>query len=245
MELLSSTLLSARHGFLTRSGGVSLGPFASLNLSFDVGDAAMAVAENVRLAAMHAGVEPPQWVTLKQVHSARLASAIDAQARVVEADGTFASSPGLALAIRTADCVPVLMQAQGGRQVAALHAGWRGVADDIVGAQVRLWAEEGVAASDIRVALGPCIQPCCFEVDGDLPARFAAQFGAQVVVFRPGKVRRHLDLHLALRVSLERLGVQLVDALTACTVCDGRFFSHRRDAGQTGRQASFICTPAR
>jgi copper oxidase (laccase) domain-containing protein len=116
---------------------------------------------------------------------------------------------------------------------------------EIVARTVEALATHGSKPADLQVAIGPCIQKCCFEVDGDLPQRFEAAFGREVVVPVAGKARQHLDLPAALRRTLERCGVDAarVETLAPCTVCDPRFYSHRRDQGRTGRHLSFIsCT---
>ncbi len=247
VELLTSALLASRHGFPTRAGGTSRAPFASLNCSPTVGDDAAAVDENLRRLARAAGVEPGALVTVQQVHGDVVLRAAAAGGDrllppIGEADGVWTDAPGVAVGVRTADCLPVLIEDRGGGRVAAVHAGWRGVLADIVRKALDQLRAEGARRDDLRVAIGPCIQRCCFEVDGDLPERFAAAFGAEVVVQRPEKQRRHLDLPRAVTLALARAGLEAgqVDVLPPCTACDPRFFSHRREHGLTGRQLSFI-----
>jgi len=247
VELLTSELITVPHGFPTRAGGVSQGAYASLNCAVSVGDAPEAVQENLRRLARAAGVEPGALVTISQVHGDTVLRAAAGEGDALrppigEADAVWTDTVGTAVGVRTADCVPILLQDPVGRRVAAVHAGWRGVVADIVTRTLEAMARAGTRSADVRAAIGPCIQRCCFEVDGDLPRRFGAAFGEDVVVAVAGKDRRHLDLPLAVRRSLERAGLPAshVAVLPQCTMCDARFFSHRRDRGVTGRHLSFI-----
>lgn len=240
MELLTASLLRPRHGFPTRTGGVSAAPFDSLNSSPSVGDVPAAVAVNLARLASAAGVEPERLLFVKQVHGARVIAGVDATPET-EADAIWTDVPGTAVGVRTADCLPILIEDPRGR-VAAVHAGWRGVISEIVARTIEQLVERGGRVEELKIAIGPCIQRCCFEVDGDLPARFEAAFGREVVVAQPANHKPHLDLPLAVRTTLERLGVPAghVVALPQCTMCDARFFSHRREHGITGRHLSFI-----
>lgn len=246
MELLTSHVILAPHGFPTREGGVSQGAFRSLNAAFSVGDRPEDVAENVRRVAVAAGVAPGALFTLTQTHSTRVIEARGARGGdptqpAAEADAIWTQKKGTAVAVKTADCVPILIEDRAKGWVAAVHAGWRGVLGDI--ASHTLWAMQraGTRLDDVAVAIGPCIQRCCFEVGDELVSRFGAAFGSEVVSLRDGD-KRHLDLPLALHIALRRLGVPMerIDVLPACTKCDLRFFSHRREKGHTGRHLSFI-----
>jgi len=248
MELITSALIRAPHGFPTREGGVSVGAFASLNAAVSVGDERAHVEENLRRLAQAAQVDLSRLLTVSQVHGDRVLQARPGGAPGVvspplgEADALWTQEPGVAVGIRTADCLPILLEDPVGRRVAAAHAGWRGVLSEIAARTLEALEAAGSRAGDLRVAIGPCIQRCCFEVDGELPERFERAFGAEVVVRVPGKEKRHLDLPLAVRRTLVRAGVPevQVEAIAACTSCDRRFFSHRRDRGVTGRHLSFI-----
>jgi YfiH family protein len=200
------------------------------------------VRENLALLAKAAGVEPLRLRSVKQVHGARVVEAKESTFET-EADALWTDVPGTAVGVRTADCLPILIQDPKGR-VAAVHAGWRGVIAEIAARTIELFVERGAEVSQLRVAIGPCIQRCCFEVDGDLPERFVAAFGDDVLV--KGKEKPHLDLPLAVQKTLAGLGVPSshVVTLPQCTMCDARFFSHRRDRGVTGRQLSFITCAA-
>ncbi len=234
----NATVLSVPHGFTAREGGKSVGPFSSLNTSFSVGDQAEAVAANLAAIAAHFGRKPEQLRTVKQVHGDRLVSAEDAETDSTEADGLWTSAPARLLGIRTADCLPILVEDALHPRVAALHAGWRGVAANIAPKLVRLWKD--TPATALRFAIGPHIQACCFEVASDLAGRFATQFGAGAVQEQAG--RTTINLAHCVVTSLVESGVDAanIEVLKHCTACDGRFFSHRRDKGISGRQLSLI-----
>ena len=243
VELIRSKLIRSPHAFPTRAGGVSLAPFASLNTASNVGDAPAAVAQNLERLSAEFGATPKQLVTVHQVHGTTVLEATaEGQGVLGEADAVFTRRAGLLVGVKTADCLPILIEDPKTGQVAAVHAGWRGVIGEIVLRAIERLVANGADASGLQVALGPAIQACCFEVDGDLPSRFAAAFGDGVVRPQPGKAKVHLDLSWAVARSLARAGVpdSHVDVLPHCTRCDGRFFSYRREEGRTGRQLSLI-----
>lgn len=222
---------------------MSKAPYESLNTSSLVGDDPAAVSVNLARLATAAGVKEGQLRSVKQVHGARVVEAVTATSDT-EADALWTDVPGTAVGVRTADCLPILIEDPRGR-VAAVHAGWRGVISEIVSRTLEHLTERGGKLDEYKVAIGPCIQRCCFEVDGDLPERFEAAFGSEVLVRPEGKSKLHLDLPLAVKTTLARLGLPAahVAALPHCTMCDERFFSHRRDHGITGRHLSFISLP--
>ncbi len=236
MELLTASSLRSRHGFPTRDGGFSVGAFRGLNTSLGVGDEASTVLRNLALLTGASGAA--DIVTAKQVHGDRVVGSREVTV-VTEADAVWTNETGSAVGVRTADCLPVLLEDRRTGAVAAVHAGWRGVIADIVARAIEAM---GAQPSTIFAGIGPCIQKCCFEVDGDLPARFASAFGDEVVCASSAGAKPHLDLPLGVQRTLVRFGVPAshVVALPQCTKCDQRFFSHRRDQGITGRHLSFI-----
>jgi hypothetical protein len=252
LPLLLSSVLPAGfcHGFTTRAGGVSTGPFASLNLGRRWGDRAADVAENHRRLLSVTGAQA--MFRVAQVHGtrivhARAADELDAVA-AEEADGLSSDAPGLALSVHVADCTPILMACPRTGACAALHAGWRGTVAGMAAAGVRhLVAQHGCRPSELCVALGPCIGACCFEVGPEVVAAFAAAMpaAAENGVIRPvpdGKP--HIDLRRYQRLELAAAGVlpEHIDASTDCTTCDprGRFFSYRRSGRATGQLVGFI-----
>jgi YfiH family protein len=242
--LLLSAVIPApfRHGFTSRAGGVSAGPFASLNLGMKWGDARENVLENRRRLLAASGASVIHLAS--QVHGARIVPVRpgDDPAEIArqEADGVCSDGTGIAVGIYVADCVPALFADPRTGAYAAVHAGWRGTIAGVLGAAIATLAERyGSRPSDLRVALGPAIGPCCFEVGPEV----AAVFAASAVIERPGR-KPHVDLKRAQREQLLGAGVQAahIDASAACTMCDpeDRFFSYRRDAGHTGQHAAFI-----
>ncbi len=227
------------HGFSTRLGGVSRGRHASLNLSPSAGDDPANVAENLRRLAAAGGFAPEQLVRVRQVHGARVVRARAAGPQT-RADALWAlrGDGPVVLAVHTADCVPVLLADRHGRAVAAVHAGWRGVAGGVVPATVAALASAGVAPADLVAAIGPCIEQAAFEVGPEVALRFPAE----VVARRPG-ARPHVDLVAAVRLQLAGCGVasSAIERVGGCTHAHPeRYFSYRRDGPGMGQHLSFI-----
>lgn len=239
-----------RHGFTTRAGGVSAPPFDSLNLGRKWGDDAAAVAENHRrlLAVSGAAV----MYSASQVHGIRILHINDgadfATVARMQADGFASAALGAGLSVHVADCTPIVMACPTTGACAALHAGWRGTVAGIAGHGVRSLAREfGCRPDELRVALGPCIGPCCFEVGPEVTAAFLAAWPSAredgvVVPVAGGKDR--IDLRRYQRLELEVAGVlpEHIDASADCTRCDpeNRFFSYRRDGRATGQLVGFV-----
>lgn len=249
---LTSRLLSAAgvvHGFSVRTGGVSLGPFDSLNVSVAVGDAAEAVKENTGRLARAAGVKG-DFATAKQVHGDRVVAAdgreiFAATERQDEgADAVLALEAGLTAAVRVADCVPILLHDEASGASAAVHSGWRGTRLSIAGRGVRaLQHAAGADPQRVLAAIGPCIGRCCYEVSQELAAMFRALFGPQAADDPAKTDKPHLDLRSCVEAALKASGVPAdhIEQVAGCTSCDiGAFFSHRRDKGRTGRHLAFI-----
>ena len=233
-------------GMSSRAGGVSVGPFASLNLGGAVGDDAAAVAENCARFAAALGARP---VWLQQVHGSRVVRLHGgaADAALPPADAAWSSHPGVACGVLVADCLPVLMALRDGSAVAAAHTDWRGLAAGVLEATVQaLCAGTGAAPRDIVAWLGPCIGPRQFEVGADVLAAFGqAPAAPDVALFvsrlrSDGSPRWLAHLPRLARQRLQDAGVELVSEAGACTVEDASsFFSFRRD-GITGRHAAAI-----
>ncbi len=219
-----------------RTGGVSGGPYASLNLGDHVGDAPAAVAANrARLAAALAFPAEPLW--LNQVHGCTVAESGTAVAGC-EADAAVARGPGRACAVLTADCLPVLFCDLDGSRVAAVHAGWRGLAAGVLEAAVTaLQTEPG----RLLAWLGPAIGPSAYEVGGEVRRAFLENTPGADAAFRPSPAGRWLaDLYTLARLRLAAAGVTAVYGGHWCTfTAADRFFSYRRD-GVTGRMASLV-----
>ena len=221
-----------------REGGVSEKSYESLNLGSHVGDAPAAVAEN-RRRLRHAARLPTEPAWLSQVHGARVVD-LDAPDATTppEADAALARRPGRVCAILTADCLPVLLAADSGTAVAAVHAGWRGLAGGVIEAAVRKLA---IAPESLLAWLGPAIGPRHFEVGGEVRNRLLADDPEAMACFSPNAQGRFLaDLPALAQRRLARLGIRRIHGGGECTFSrQDRYFSYRRD-GKTGRQATLI-----
>lgn len=226
-EHVEISLAGARAIFTTRRGGASAGPFASLNLGRLTADSPVAVERNRELVREEVG-RPLGMV--RQVHG-RTVVQMDQpppDRALAEADGIVTRRTDAAAMVLVADCLPVVVAGQ--EAVAALHAGWRGLAAGVL--------EEGVCglrecgeAGELEAAIGPGIGPCCYEVGDEVRSAFASYGPA---VWRGP----NLDLSAVAALALKRAGVPVVHSLRLCTSCHPElFFSHRRDHGVTGRQA--------
>jgi YfiH family protein len=230
------------HGFSTRLGGVSRGAYASLNLGplakDDATDFNTSIAENYRRLRRALGVDRLPRVECRQVHGGEVWRAGETLVRPEDApcaDAIVCDVPGRLVVIRTADCVPILLATRDGRTVAAVHAGWRGVVAQVVSHTI------AATPGDLVAAIGPCISAAHFEVGDEVAEAFAAAGLAETVV-RGAAAKPHIDLQRAVRVQLQRSGVTAIDAADLCTFRDAdEFFSHRRDAGVTGRMAAVVC----
>jgi len=226
--------------FTLRGGGVSTGPYASLNVGAHVGDALEAVSENRRRVSAHLALpSQPAWV--EQVHGIdvlELDGAGHTEAARQPADAVIARRPGTVCVIQVADCMPVLFAAADGSAVAATHAGWRGLAAGVLEATVtRLGLDPGVLAA----WMGPAIGAGHFEVGAEVRAAFVERDAAAASAFvLNGRGRWQCDLAALARQRLSTLGVGTVAGGDWCTYADPqRFFSYRRD-GQCGRMAALI-----
>ncbi len=220
----------------TRSGGVSQGPYHSLNLAEHVGDDPKAVAANRTLLRRELELErEPLW--LEQVHGCEVADG-DAGVSGCRADAVTATRPGRVCAVLTADCLPLLLCNRNGSRVAAVHAGWRGLAEGVIEAVL---ARFGEAPEGLLAWLGPAIGPQAFEVGPEVREAFLTRAPADAGAFEPNRPGHWLaDLYVLARNRLQRAGVGFVGGGDSCTVSEPeRFFSYRRD-GVTGRMASLI-----
>jgi len=223
----------------TRLGGVSVPPYAALNLGSHVNDDPLAVAENrARLRQMARLPGEPVW--LSQVHGNAVVDAGNTP-NGGEADASVSDAAGVVCAIQTADCLPVLFCEPTGRVVAAAHAGWRGLVADVLEVTVAAMVARGVAADTVMAWLGPAIGPTAFEVGAEVREVFVANDPAAADAFVAASEGKWLaDIFTLARQRLNACGVNRIYGGGVCTVSDPvRFFSHRRDR-LTGRQASLI-----
>lgn len=218
----------------TRQGGVSRGPYASMNLASHVGDDPAAVARNRALLRRELPAEPC-W--LDQVHGVQVVEA-ETLRGTPRADASIARTPGRVLAVMTADCLPVLLCDRAGAVIGIAHAGWRGLVGGVIEATI---AEMNVAPSQLIAWLGPAIGPADFAVGAEVrEAALAAHGEAERAFVARGPGKWLADIYDLARLRLARAGVGGVFGGGRCTVRDARrFFSFRRDR-ETGRMASLL-----
>lgn len=257
-----STLLKSRHAFATREGGVSRSPYTkSMNLAHGRGDDDATVLQNLRLFAEAVGIDADRIISLPQIHGTQVLTVTEkdagrgyAKPADGSSDGYMTVEAGLPLGVKSADCVPVLLEARDAQgnvlAVSAVHAGWRGTAGKIaVNAVKALRGARGDA--EIYAAIGPCIGACCFEVGQDCVDEFVRLCGREIVksCFVEAQDGKYYgDLVKVNRMLLTGAGVPeaQIDAANVCTCCNpDRFFSHRYAAkyqnGKRGTMLSVIC----
>lgn len=239
-----------RHAFFTRRGGASEGPFASLSFSTAVGDDPQHVEENLRRAGAVLGVRSEHILYLSQVHGrdAHFYSAPELRSRTItlEGDAIGGSEPHSAYAVRSADCVPVLVADAVSGAVMAIHAGWRGVAGGAVGAGVQRLRENLPTTGRLLAAVGPHISSAAFEVSEEVASELLAACPTRApnaVLRPPGGQKPHVDLRFIVTQQLLALGLEegAIDQVGGCTVREQeRYFSFRRDGKRSGRHLSAI-----
>lgn len=262
------------HGFSTRQGGITPAyGDRSLNLGFTKEDKRDNVDKNRTRLLLSIGAadnrKPWPLVALRQIHSDLIHVVRSAEPARVTGDGLITSVPGVALAIMTADCLPVLLVDRKNKAVGAFHAGWRGTVQRIAEKGLGIMRHEfGTRPQDVFAAIGPGIQACCYEVGEELQEQFQSQFAYAGELFHevkhsdivhekypllfmnmraPGHgdqcIKLHLDLREANLRQLIEAGVpkKQITAFENCTACDTRsFFSHRAEKGRTGRMMAVI-----
>jgi polyphenol oxidase len=231
------------HGFPERTGGVSTGLRASLNLGMRWGDDRDNVETNRRLVAEHAGYDPARLQVTRHVHGTNVWRVGEPLAEGAEFDGLVCDQLGAVLGAFAADCIPLLFAEPEARVCGAAHAGWRGTVAGVARNVVARMREMGAQPERIRVALGPSIGPCCFEVGPEVVAAFRAALGDVPAMVVAGPRKDHIDLRVATRVVLERAGLRSehIDDRPPCTRCEPeRFFSYRRDGEAGGVHMAFI-----
>lgn len=241
------------HAFSTRQGGVSLGPYSSLNLSPDVGDEAQNVAKNRQLFCQALGIDVEQVFSLNQVHGNRVLL-VDEQLlamwrkgqlkQPISADAVLTDQPGVALTVLTADCLPIIIVNPKMQAIALVHAGWRGTCRGVTQKTLSKLIEcFGGLAADFFVSMGPCIGSCCYEVSSDVVDVFREKFSDWHKYCSRKGATWGLDLVGANCAQLIGAGVlpQNISQVDCCTACHpDMFFSYRKSAGKTGRMLSLV-----
>jgi polyphenol oxidase len=217
--------------FSTREGGVSEGPYASLNLGRLTGDEVDCVDENRKILCAEVGAELEPLALNRQVHSALVHRAV-AGKRGEPGDGLWTDEPSLPVLAMTADCLPIALVRDGPPAVAVLHAGWRGLLGGIVAAGASALREACVSETQgLRAAIGPAIGPCCYEVGPEVAEPFRDRYGDDVVQ------GRKLDLWASAERALRAAGIEDIHRVDRCTFCEpDAFFSHRRTGKPRGVQ---------
>lgn len=232
----------------TRQGGVSQNPYSTLNQAYHVDDAETSVAENRRRFCDALGIEVGSLVIAQQIHGDKIALIKETQAgrgayrhedAIPGADGMITSSRSIALAILTADCVPVLIVDPAREAIGIAHAGWRGTLQKIVAKTIlRMNDAFGTESADCLVSLGPSIGSCCYTVGEDVASQFLQTFGPTTCV-----AEDKLHLQRAIEIQLVQVGVEKSNISSAelCTACNlALFYSYRVEGGRTGRIMSVI-----
>ena len=249
IEILTSDNISAVHAFTTRRGGVSEGPFDSLNLGLHRGDDPENVAENRRRLACALGFDLDKLVLTHQTHSdiVRVVGKNDAvgfdHRLYPESDAIITNEPGVALWIFTADCTPILLWDSVTGAVGAVHAGWRGTAAAIVSKTVeKMCLTYHCDPKNIHAAIGPNIGFCCFETDADVPEAMIKAYGEDAKPFIRQKGNKYyVNLKALNALALRRSGEENIAISDACTACQcDRFWSHRVTKGIRGSQGAII-----
>lgn len=232
------------HGFSTRQGGVSALEYTkSLNLAYCRGDDDQTVLQNRRVFASFAGFDPGGLVIGEQTHSANIVCADGRKRYFPDTDGYVSVTPGVFVAVKTADCQPILFADPVNRVVGACHAGWRGTMKGIAAKTAEEMVKLGAMAENIVAALGPCIKPCCFEVKADFAAEFEQNAPELLGYIIKENGALHADISGMNRAVLLSAGV-LEKNIFVCDECTfhnaDKYFSHRRQGIRRGTMLSVI-----
>lgn len=256
--LLQSDMLLSKHAFSTRVGGVSQTEHtASLNLAYGRGDEDEVVMKNLNVFCSALGIEARDVISAPQIHSAdvRVVGAGERGIGVTRespfsCDGYITVDEGMPIAVKTADCVPILIEARDGENnviaVSAVHAGWRGTVDGIARVAIEKLLVLGARTEEIFVAIGPCIHSCCYEVGEDFVKSVKEKLGQNydnnhIISRNNGKLYADItkiNLDILVRCGVPRGNV---DVCELCTCCNPElFYSHRATRGRRGAMMSLI-----
>ena len=249
-KYLTAENIPIPHGFTGRSGGVSEGYLSSLNLGMHRGDDPENVAKNYDIVGNALGFSPKKLVLANQIHSdiVRVVTEKDCVGSLShqaypECDALVTNTPGVAIAVFSADCTPILYHDPVTGAVGAAHAGWRGTAAGIEEKTVKAMEENfGCKAENIRCAIGPNIAQCCFETDADVPNAMVEALGENAKPFiRKAGEKYYVNLKEINALFLRRAGVTHIEISPVCTACEHqRFWSHRVTKGDRGSQGAMI-----
>ena len=246
---MTSPNIEAKHAFTTRIGGVSGGIYESLNLAQRAEDDLDNVKENYKRICEALGINTDDIVCSNQVHGThiRVVTRDDCgklfKPNTHQADGLITQTPGVALMVFVADCVPVLLYDPVKKVAGAVHAGWRGTAANISGIAIdKMKNEFGCSPSNIKAAIGPCISKCCYETDSDVADALLKTLESKAERCLTKKGNKYfVDLKEANRLIMENAGLKDIIISDECTSClYKKYWSHRKTKGQRGSQAAVI-----
>ncbi len=240
-----------KHGFCTRLGGVSQGPFRSLNFDAEVGDSLENVEQNKVILGQAMKINPARIFLANQVHGDQVLVLDEypdenpSNYYYLDYDAIITQKKGIAIGVLTADCLPIMLYDPVREVIGIVHAGWRGTCLNIVGNVVsKLRNLFGVQLEDLLVGLGPSIGPCCYSVDIKVVRSIKNSTNRWKEFIKPLKANRYsmdlvaLNIHQLLEAGIPKENILRINA---CTACNSKvFFSHRASKGKTGRQLSFI-----
>ena len=256
--LLKSTVLKSNHAFSTRIGGVSeLDHTKGLNLAFGRGDDEKIVLQNLELFSLALGIDPTDVISVPQIHSNIVKDVTREDAgrgyyypNGFSCDGYITVEKDLPIGVKTADCVPILLEGRNESDevvaVSAVHAGWRGTADRIAENSVGAILKLGVSLENIYVAIGPCIDECCYEVGNDFAEQIEIKIGQSyknkyIIKKENGSLYANLKgMNFEILTSIGVPSVN-IDVCSYCTCCnEDLFYSHRRQKGIRGAHLNII-----
>jgi len=247
-DFLHSNLLAQHHItaiFSERQGGISPPPFDTLNLGLDLGDTTENVQKNLAHLAHSTQIPIPH--RSQQVHGTDILRCRgDGIQHQHEADILITSEAGVSIAIRTADCLPILLVDPQSKIAAAVHAGWRGTTNQVAIIAIQAMQALGANPENILASLGPAIGPCCFEIDLNTAEQLSQSHPQAHTAISTTITNAHADIQAINRLQLLQSGIlsQHIECLELCTAClNKRFFSWRRDKHLAGRQLSIVALP--
>ncbi|MDX8404299.1 MAG: peptidoglycan editing factor PgeF [Mariprofundaceae bacterium] len=235
--------------FSERQGGVSQPPFDSLNFGYhlanDEHSDEYSISVNMKRLMAHTGLTSPPHQTTQEHGIGHIICSGNGHIHKTSADILISSEGGCPVAVRTADCLPILLADPVNRIIAAVHAGWRGTAKQVVANAIKVMEKQGANVQNIHASLGPCIGSCCFEIDEACATQLiSGSPNASDAIIR--KEKPYADLTAINIMQLQKIGVshQHIESNDACTCCNpDRFYSYRRDHGNTGRHLGVVVLP--
>ncbi len=249
-SFITSKLFAKHHIqgiFSERQGGISPSPWDSLNLGFDLGDSDQHIGYNLNQLCGHAQLPIPH--RSNQVHHAHaIICAGTGIQHADDADILLSCTPETSIAVRTADCLPILLVDSKHGIAAVVHAGWRGTVKNIAGIAIERMQAMGAQPEHILASLGPCIQSCCFEIDMQTADKITQAHPLAKPHIKISPEKAYVDLQSINHLQLQSSGIsdQHIEQIKLCTCClSTRFFSYRRDGMHSGRQLAIVALPSK